>query len=57
MRRRKAILALVALGVVPLAADAQQAAKPARIGWLTANLARTVNLREALSVTSRAATS
>ena len=48
IRRRKTILALLALGVAPLAARAQPAAKPARIGWLTANFARTVNLRESL---------
>ena len=47
----------------PVAANAQQAAKVARIGYLAANLAASPHLREAFlkdcvtSVTSRAATS
>jgi putative ABC transport system substrate-binding protein len=34
MNRRDTLLALVALGVAPLAARAQRPAKPARIAWL-----------------------
>ncbi len=39
MNRRETIIALVALGAVPLAAAAQQAAKVPRIGFLAQNLA------------------
>ena len=39
MNRRQAILALIALGTVPRAAEAQQAAKIPRIGYLASNLA------------------
>src|SRR5205823_13957506 len=39
MDRRDAVLALLALGAAPLAAEAQQAAKIARIGYLAPNLA------------------
>ena len=39
MNRREAILALIALGTVPRAAEAQQAAKIPRIGYLASNLA------------------
>ena len=47
MNRRETIIALVALGAVPLAADAQQAAKIARIGYLAGNLAAAPHLPEA----------
>jgi len=47
MNRREAIIVLMALGAVPLAAEAQQAAKIARIGYLSPNLAATPHLREA----------
>jgi len=47
MNRREAINALVVLGAVPFAAAAQQAAKVARIGYLTPNLAASLHLREA----------
>jgi putative ABC transport system substrate-binding protein len=39
MNRREAILTLVALGTLPRAAEAQQAAKIPRIGYLASNLA------------------
>ena len=39
MNRREAILTLIALGAVPRAAEAQQAAKIPRIGYLASNLA------------------
>src|SRR3989442_3592686 len=38
MDRRDTVLALLALGAAPLAAEAQQAAKVARIGYLATNL-------------------
>src|SRR5216117_3098456 len=47
MDRREAIIALVALSAVPLAAEAQQAAKIARIGYLTLSLAAAPHLQEA----------
>jgi len=47
MDRRDTVLALLALGVAPLAADAQQAAKVARIGYLSPNLAASLHLRDA----------
>jgi putative tryptophan/tyrosine transport system substrate-binding protein len=47
MDRRDTVLALLALGAAPLAAEAQQAAKVARIGFLAANLAANPHLREA----------
>src|SRR5947199_10536612 len=47
MDRRETVLALLALGATPLAADAQQAAKVARIGHLAPNLAATLQLRDA----------
>ena len=50
MNRRKillALLALLTLGATPLAADAQQAAKIARIGFLGNNPVTTPHLREA----------
>jgi putative ABC transport system substrate-binding protein len=47
MNRRESIIALVALGAVPLAAKAQQAAKVARIGHLSPNLAASPHLRDA----------
>jgi len=47
MNRRESIIALVALGAVPLAAEAQQAAKVARIGYLSPNLAASPHLRDA----------
>ena len=47
MDRRDTVLALLALGVSPLAAEAQQAAKVARIGYLSPNLAASPHLRDA----------
>ena len=47
MDRRDTVLALLALGAAPLAAEAQQAAKVARIGYLSPNLAANPHLREA----------
>jgi putative ABC transport system substrate-binding protein len=47
MDRRDTVLALLALGAAPLAAEAQQAAKVARIGYLATNLAANPHLREA----------
>ena len=47
MDRRDTILALLALGAAPLAAEAQQAAKVARIGYLSPNLAASPYLRDA----------
>src|SRR5437762_6978047 len=38
MDRRDTVLALLALGAAPFAAEAQQAAKVARIGYLTSSL-------------------
>jgi putative ABC transport system substrate-binding protein len=48
MDRRDTVLALLALGAAPLAAEAQQAAKVARIGYLSSNLAATPYRQEAL---------
>jgi len=48
MDRRDTVLALLALGVAPFAAEAQQAAKVARIGYLSPTLAASSpHLREA----------
>jgi putative tryptophan/tyrosine transport system substrate-binding protein len=47
MDRRDTVLALLALGAAPLAAEAQQAAKVARIGYLSPNLASSPHLRDA----------
>src|SRR5213595_2221995 len=47
MDRRDTVLALLALGAAPLAAEAQQAAKVARIGYLSPNLAASPHPREA----------
>jgi putative ABC transport system substrate-binding protein len=47
MDRRDTVLALLALGAAPLAADAQQAAKVTRIGYLSPNLAAGSHLRDA----------
>src|SRR5438093_11297859 len=47
MDRRDTVLALLALGAAPLAAEAQQAAKVPRIGYLSTNLAANPHLREA----------
>jgi putative ABC transport system substrate-binding protein len=47
MDRRDTVLALLALGAAPLAAQAQQAAKVARIGYLSPNLAASPHLRDA----------
>ncbi|HET7526500.1 MAG TPA: ABC transporter substrate-binding protein, partial [Burkholderiaceae bacterium] len=47
MDRRDTVLALLALGAAPLAAAAQQAAKVARIGYLSPNLASSPRLRDA----------
>jgi putative ABC transport system substrate-binding protein len=47
MDRRDTVLALLALGTAPLAADAQQAGKVARIGYVSANLADNPHLRDA----------
>ena len=47
MDRRDTILALLVLGAAPFAAVAQQAAKIARIGYLSPNLASSPHLRDA----------
>src|SRR5262249_54277397 len=47
MNRRETMIALVALGVAPRAAKAQQAAKVARIGHLSPNLAANPQRRDA----------
>jgi putative ABC transport system substrate-binding protein len=47
MDRRDAVLALLALGAAPLVAEAQQAAKVARIGYLSPSLASNPHLRDA----------
>jgi putative ABC transport system substrate-binding protein len=47
MDRRDTVLALLALGAAPLAADAQQAAKVARIGYLSNGLASSPQRRDA----------
>src|SRR6266446_7084594 len=47
MDRRDTVLALLALGAAPLAAEAQQAAKVARIGYLTNSLGVNPHLPEA----------
>ena len=47
MDRRDTVLALLALGAAPLAAEAQQATKVARIGCLATNPAISTRLREA----------
>src|SRR6478672_11044851 len=47
MDRRDTVLALLALGAAPLAAEAQQAAKVARIGYLSPGLASSPRLRDA----------
>jgi len=47
MDRRDTVLALLAFGAAPLAAEAQQAAKVARIGYLSPNLASSPRLRDA----------
>src|SRR5438477_89955 len=47
MNRRRTIIALMALGSVPFAAEAQQAAKVPRIGYLSLILAANVRGRDA----------
>jgi putative tryptophan/tyrosine transport system substrate-binding protein len=47
MNRRETVIALAALGTLPFGAEAQQAAKVARIGYLTPNLAASLHLRDA----------
>ena len=47
MDRRDTVLALLALGAAPLAAEAQQVAKVARIGYLSPHLAAGLHLRDA----------
>src|SRR6266542_1848939 len=47
LNRRETIIALVALGAAPLTAEAQQAAKVARIGFLSGSLANGPHLPEA----------
>ena len=47
MDRRDTVLALLALGAHPLIAEAQQAAKVARIGYLSAGLTSEPQLRDA----------
>src|SRR5262249_37498811 len=47
MDRRDTVLALLALGAAPLAAEAQRAAKVARIGYLSPSLAASPQLRDA----------
>ncbi len=46
MNKRETIVALVALGAVPLAAEAQQATKIPRIGYLSGNLANGLHMTE-----------
>ncbi len=48
MNRRDTLRVLLALGVAPLAVEAQPAAKVPRIGWLGFNLAASPHLREAV---------
>jgi putative ABC transport system substrate-binding protein len=48
MNRRETLIALVALGAAPLAAEAQQAAKVARIGFLASNLTANPHLFRAI---------
>ena len=48
MDRRDTLLALLALAAAPLAAEAQQAAKVARIGYLTSSLGVSPHLTEAI---------
>ena len=65
MDRRDTVLALLALGAAPLAAEAQPATTVARIGYLATNPASSPHVYASLpsskgcvtSVTSRAATS
>jgi hypothetical protein len=63
MRRRHILAGLLLALAAPLVAEAQQAAKIARIGWLAGNLAAFPHMRRpsskdcVISVTSRAATS
>src|SRR5213592_1820424 len=47
MNRRETIIALVALGTAPLAAEAQQVTKVTRIGFMATNLAASPHLPEA----------
>ena len=47
MDRRDTVLALLALGAAPFAAEAQQAAKVARIGYLSPHLTAGLQLRDA----------
>ncbi len=47
MNRRDTLRVLLALGVAPLAVEAQPAAKVPRIGWLVSNLATSPHLTEA----------
>src|SRR5437867_11824742 len=47
MDRRDAVLALLALGAAPFAAEAQQATKVPRIGYLSTNLAVSPHTHEA----------
>src|SRR5205085_9576023 len=47
MDRRDTVLALLALAAAPLPAEPQQAAKVARIGHLSPNLAASPHLRDA----------
>ena len=47
MNRRDTVLALLALGAAPFAAEAQRAAKVARIGYLSPSLASSPHLRDA----------
>src|SRR3954454_23100484 len=47
MDRRDTVLALLTLAAAPIATEAQQAARPARIGYLSPNLASSPRLRDA----------
>jgi len=47
MDRRDTVLALLTLVAVPIAAQAQRAARAARIGYLSPNLASSPRLRDA----------
>jgi putative ABC transport system substrate-binding protein len=47
MNRRESVLALLAIGATPLVAEAQQAGKVARVGWLATNRVANPHVSEA----------
>src|SRR4051812_29226701 len=47
MDRRDTVLALLTLAAAPIATEAQQTARPARIGYLSPNLTSSPRLRDA----------